>query len=263
MQVWTVVNQKGGVGKTTTSISLAGSLASQGKRVLLVDLDPHASLTYYLGYDAEELEHSVFDIFIDEAASKNDLQSVKKAMLSSNIQSLTLLPSHIALATLDKRFSSEPGKGLVIKKCLKQFNGHFDIVIIDCPPVLGVLMVNGLVAADKIIIPTQTEHLALRGLSRMLSTIEQLKPTLKTTFKPEQDIKVVATLFDRRLNACVKSYSQMRHDYKETMWRGYIPVDTLFREASEKQIPICHLKANSRGAFAYDKLTNELLKDVA
>ncbi|MBT1450845.1 ParA family protein [Glaciecola sp. XM2] len=254
MKIWTVVNQKGGVGKTTTTVSMAGSLSAQGYKVLLIDLDPHASLTYYLGYDAETLEKSVYDVFV----SANDNIHPNASLHKTSLNNITLMPAHMALATLDKSFGSKPGKGLVIKKALDQLQGMFDVVIIDCPPVLGVLMVNGLVAADKIIIPTQTEHLAIRGLQRMLDTIRQLTGSLKASVMT----LVVATLFDRRVNACIATYTGMRSEFNTSMWRGYIPVDTKFREASQKGVPINVLSPQSRGAFAYDKLTNELLKDA-
>ncbi|MFC4699903.1 ParA family protein [Glaciecola siphonariae] len=256
MKVWTVVNQKGGVGKTTSTISIAGSLSAQGYKVLLLDLDPHASLTYYLGFDAENLTSSLYDVFCQTPSEPFD---IKQALQATKIKNVGLLPSHIALSTLDKRFGTAPGKGLVIKKALEQLGSQFDIAIIDCPPVLGVLMVNGLVAANAIVVPTQTEYLALRGLDRMLQTLEQLKPTLQD----EVLTLVVATLFDRRVNACLASYTKMRDNYKAHMWRGYIPVDTKFRDASQQGLPINMIVKDSRGAFAYDKLTNELLKYAA
>lgn len=256
MKVWTVVNQKGGVGKTTTSISIAGSLCALGYKVLLVDLDPHASLTHYLGVDADNLTVSLYEVFMQNSNKDFD---IKNALHATRVDNLALLPSHIALATLDKSFGNSPGKGLVIKKALIALANDFDFVIIDCPPVLGVLMVNGLVAADKILIPTQTEHLALRGLARMLKTIEQLSRSLKT----EVSVMIIATLFDRRVNACLTAYTNMRSVYKGLIWRGYIPVDTKFRDASYEGVPVNILASQSRGAFAYDKLTNELLKDVA
>jgi chromosome partitioning protein len=202
----------------------------------------------------------VYDIFAQESDQLAQASShAKNIVRATQLKNIHLLPAHIALATLDKSFGKRPGKGLVIKRALEQLSDAYDIAIIDCPPVLGVLMVNGLVAADKIIIPTQTEHLALRGLTCMLDTIRQLSGSLK----PKATTLVVATLFDRRVNACIASYTDMRSRFKESMWRGYIPIDTKFRDASQQGLPINTLSAQSRGAFAYDKLTNELLKDAA
>lgn len=256
MKVWTVVNQKGGVGKTTTSISLAGNLAALGYKIVLLDLDPQGSLTHYLGIDAESLTMSAYDLF---ANTSEESMQVEKALCRTKITNVSLLPSHIALATLDKTMANHLGKGLVIKKALSELEHECDIVIIDCPPVLGVLMVNALVAADKILIPTQTEFLALRGLEQMLSTITQLKQTLKN----EVQIMVIATLFDRRVNACLKAYASMRNSYKALLWRGYIPMDTKFRDASHRGLPVNAIASQCRGAYAYDKLSNELLKDAA
>ena len=253
MKTITVVNQKGGVGKTTTAISLAGSLSAQGYKVLVLDLDPHGSLTHYLGFDAETLTSSLFDVF---ALDEPDPQVYAQTLQVSKIKGLALLPAHTALATLDKRFGNAQGKGLVVKQCLAHFASKFDFAIVDCPPVLGVLMINGLLAADSILLPTQTEHLALRGLDRMLATIEQLKPSLK----PSVHIRIIATLFDRRVNASLKTYHSLRADYPDLIWRGYIPVDTKFRDASEKGLAINMIASSSRGAFAYEKLASDLVR---
>ena len=253
MKVWTVVNQKGGVGKTTSAVSIAGSLSMQGFRVLLVDLDPHASLTYCLGYESENLTHSVFDVF------DSSVSNIEQVLLKTNLKNVDLLPSHIALATLDKSMANQAGKGLVIHNMLSNMKQEYDVVIIDCPPVLGVLMINGLVAADHVIIPVQTEHLAIRGLRQMLNTIEQLSSSLQDGVK----IKVIPTMFDKRLKACTNAYMLMLNEFRPLVWKGYIPIDTKFRDASAKQTTIAHIASECRGAFAYEKLSSELLKDVA
>jgi len=149
MKVWTVANQKGGVGKTTTTVSLGGLLAQQGKRVLMIDTDPHASLSYYFGIDAEASSHSVYDIFI----KSNDISAdnVMDCLCPTKLDNLYVLPATMALATLDRTMGSEQGMGLVLKKALAKIADEFDVAIIDCPPVLGVLMVNALAACDKLL----------------------------------------------------------------------------------------------------------------
>lgn len=274
MQVWTVVNQKGGVGKTTSSISLAGCLSSLGYKVLLIDLDPQASLTHYLGYDSETLSYNVYDLFI----ASQHLQSLNKVfpevLLDTQIKNVTLIPSHMALATLDRSLAEQKGKGLIIKNLIKSSATNYDYVIIDCQPVLGVLMVNALLAAKQIILPTQTEHLAKLGLKKMLLTLAQMHNNLEV----ETKTWVVPTMFDRRLKACVSAFESLRDMFNPAnaaikghvtslyprahLWRGYIPLDTKFREASVLGKPINETAANSRGCFAYQKLTGELIKNA-
>jgi chromosome partitioning protein len=259
MKVWTVVNQKGGVGKTTTAVSLAGSLAHMRYKVLLIDLDPHASLTHYLGFHSEQLALSIYDLFIASQHPKMLPKLINDALLNTAIKGLDLLPAHMALATLDKALSEQTGKGLIVKKLVSHLQSaklNYDYIIIDCQPVLGVLMVNALVAADTIVVPTQTEPLALHGLDKMLSTIAQMQRNLS----PQVKTLIVPTLFDRRVNACLTAYAQMRKRYKENLWRGYVTVDTKFRDASAKGLPINIVAPNAKGSFAYEKLAGELLK---
>ncbi|MFC3120390.1 ParA family protein [Agaribacter flavus] len=251
MQVWTVVNQKGGVGKTTSAASLAGSLISQGYKVLLLDLDPHASLSYYFKVE-QNSSPNLYDYFLSEADT-----DVSKLVKQTRHTALDVLPAIGSMATLDRQLGQAEGKGLVIKNLLAHVKKQYDVVIIDCPPVLGVLMVNGLMACNTVIIPTQTEYLAIRGLNKMLQTLDLLAPMM--TEKPV--IKIVATMFDRRLKACQQAYKALRQEFKSLLWQGYIPTDTKFREASQKGLAICDLDATSRGSFAYEKLCNDLLKE--
>ncbi|MFT6268445.1 MAG: chromosome partitioning protein [Alphaproteobacteria bacterium] len=265
MKVWTVVNQKGGVGKTTTAISLAGSLSAMAYKVLLIDLDPHASLTHYLGFDSEKLTLSAYDLFVASQHPHMLTKLIHEAVQKTSIDGIDLLPAHMALATLDRALPEQSGRGLIVKKivaCLQskdteqKLNHHYDYIVIDCQPVLGILMVNAMVAATTIVLPTQTEHLGLHGLNKMLRTIEQMKSSLS----PDLVSVIVPTLFDRRVNACISAYAKMRETYKEQLWRGYIPVDTKFRDASAQGLPINRVAPNAKGSFAYEKLAGELLK---
>ena len=254
MKVWTVSNQKGGVGKTTTTVSLGGLLAQKGKRVLMIDTDPHASLSYYFGIDAEASSHSVYDIFI----KSNDItaDNVMDCLGPTKLDNLYVLPATMALATLDRTMGSEQGMGLVLKKALAKIAGEFDVAIIDCPPVLGVLMVNALAACDKVIVPTQTEYLALKGLDRMIRTMEIMGRSLDKSF----DTVIIPTMFDKRTNAALASRKRLMNDYGERVWEGVIPVDTHFRDASLVQLPISAAYPKTRGVSAYEKLLAVLEK---
>lgn len=255
MKIWTIANQKGGVGKTTTTVTLGGLLAKQGHNVLLVDMDPHASLSYYFGIDSEELSHSIYDIFANPSGLSDD--KVLDCLCSSKLDSLFILPSTMALATLDRSMGNQMGMGLVLKKALKQIESQFDYVLIDCPPVLGVLMVNALAACEKVVVPVQTEFLALKGLDRMMHTMAIMGKMLGRKF----DTIIVPTMFDRRINAAIAAHKQLLLDYKEQTWMGMIPVDTRFRDASQMQAPASIVYPKARGVFAYQKLLNTLDSD--
>ncbi len=172
MRVWAVANQKGGVGKTTSAVNMAGILAEKGNRVLLIDLDPHGSLSSYLGADPETVEHSVYDLF-QQIVTGQQLQ-VGRVIQPTSFDNLFLMPSSTAVATLEKQLGTKNGMGLVLKQALNEVNEKFDIVIIDCPPMLGLLMINALAACKRVIIPVQTEHLAIKGMERMLRSMKMI-----------------------------------------------------------------------------------------
>ena len=168
MKVWTVANQKGGVGKTTTVASLAGALVKRGQRVLMIDTDPHASLGYYLGIDSDEVPCSLYDVFLNHQTLTQEF--ILQNVLPTQIEGLDIIPANMALATLDRSLGHQEGMGLVLRNLLALLEDKYDVAIIDCPPVLGVLMVNALAASHHIIIPVQTEFLAIKGLERMVKT---------------------------------------------------------------------------------------------
>ncbi|GAA5141938.1 ParA family protein [Thalassotalea piscium] len=252
MIVWTVANQKGGVGKTTTTISLGGLLAEQGYKVLLIDTDPHASLSYYFGIESEDLELSVYDLFVQVSTKEQIMMS----LAPTAYENIDVLPATMGLATLDRSLGSKGGMGLVLKKALEKLKDEYDYVLIDCPPVLGVLMVNALAACDRIIVPAQTEFLALKGLERMIKTMEIMQVEQHKPFT----FSIVPTMFDKRTKASLQAYLKMQELYGAAVWPGVIPIDTNFRNASVEQRVISDFAASSRGTLAYRKLIDYLIK---
>ncbi len=252
MVVWTVANQKGGVGKTTTTITLGGLLAEKGHRVLLVDTDPHASLSYYFGIESEDLELSVYDLFVQVSTKEQILQS----LCPTKYKNIDILPAVMGLATLDRSLGAKGGMGLVLKKAMQKLQGEYDYILMDCPPVLGVLMVNSLAASDRIIIPVQTEFLALKGLDRMIKTMEIMQVEQKNPFQ----YTIVPTMFDKRTKASIMAFRRLQELYPGNVWNGVVPVDTNFRNASQIQRVPSDYSPSSRGVIAYRALLKYLLK---
>ncbi|MBX2807762.1 MAG: ParA family protein [Cellvibrionaceae bacterium] len=246
MHIWTVANQKGGVGKTTTTVALGGLAAEQGHRVLLVDLDPHGSLSCYFGYDPDTLKDCVFNLF--QASEK--LDTVAQLVLPTAYHPIALLPASTTMATLERQVTAREGMGLIIAQALSHLEDDFDLVIIDSPPLLGVLLINALAACDRLIIPVQTEFLALKGLERIVHTLDMLRHAKHQAL----DYVIVPTMFDRRTQASVGSLRQLRHDYGVDTWPGKIPIDTKFRDASKQGIPPSYLAQQTHGVIAYRSL---------
>lgn len=251
MIVWSVANQKGGVGKTTTTITLAGLLSQRGKRVLMVDTDPHGSLTTYLGYDSDDLPCSLFELFQLPTINKT---SVMPFVLKSDIPGLDIIPAHMSLATLDRVMGNRNGMGLVLKRALKALEDEYDYVLIDCPPILGVMMVNALAASTRILIPVQTEFLAMKGLERMMRTLNIMQRNKPSLF----DVTIIPTMYDKRTNASLQTLMELKSTYSDQVWASAVPIDTKFRDASLKRMPPSFVSPNSRGVFAYKTLLNYL-----
>jgi chromosome partitioning protein len=251
VKVWTVANQKGGVGKTTTAVTLGGVFAARGYRTLLVDLDPHGSLSAYFGLDPDHVEQGAYRLFHDTMVDP------ERVIADTRFANLALLPASTAMATLDRQLGAQSGKGLVISNALQRLADHYDHVLIDCAPSLGILLVNALAACRHLIIPVQTEFLAIKGLERMLHTLSMVQRSARR----ELPYTIVPTMFDRRTRAGVLSLDQLRSAHAAHLWSSVIPVDTQFREASRAGVPLSLRSATDRGSVAYAELADHLLHD--
>ncbi|MEH6625214.1 MAG: ParA family protein [Motiliproteus sp.] len=253
MHIWAVANQKGGVGKTTTVVTLAGLLADQGFDVLLLDLDPHGSLSSYFRYDPDSLEHSGYDLFQNEGQVPADLPA--SLLLNTSHDRINLIPASTAMATLERRAIGSDGMGLVVSRSLAHLWDRFDYVLIDSPPVLGVLMVNALAACERLIVPVQTEFLAIKGLERMVRTLSMINKarTRKLNYY------ILPTFFDRRTQASLQSLRLIKKNYPNEIAEAVVPIDTKFRNASTKGIVPSALDPSTHGVRAYGMLMRSLL----
>lgn len=261
MQVISIANQKGGVGKTTTSVALGGIAASLGYRVLLLDIDPHGSMSSYFGLDPDLQQRSTYSLF--QERKELTREGIARLIHATQYENLFLIPSATALATLERQAIGQDGMGLVLSKTLSFIAEDFDFVVIDAPPLLGVLMINALAACQYLLIPCQTEFLAMKGLERMVNTLNMMSRSRKKALQ----YSIVPVMFDRRTQASVTTLRTIRNTYMQDVWPGHIPVDTRLRDASKAGVPPHLFDPESRGVEAYKSLfkfvSQRLAREVA
>ncbi|MGR4897062.1 ParA family protein [Stenotrophomonas sp. LARHCG68] len=253
MRIWAIANQKGGVGKTTTTLSLGRGLAARGHKVLLIDLDPHSSLTRAFGVPIEPVPQGVQELF---ATPPHDIAALARA---SDIPSLDYLCAQASLATLERRSANQPGLGLALQQALARHGDRHDYILLDCAPTLGLLMINALAAADRLVIPTQAEPLALHGLDGMVRTGEMVERSRKRPLP----ISVLPTLFDRRTRAGNESVRAMQDRHGERVWEDAIPLDTRISQVAGLVQPIQGDDYPGRGHAAYRRALDWLLAEEA
>jgi len=246
---YSFVNQKGGVGKTTTVVSLGAYLAEMGKKVLLIDLDPQANATACLG--VEGFSKGTYDVILGNA-------SASECILSNARLQISLLPSSPALAGARVELIDMQAREYRLEKALKPINGRYDYILIDCPPSLGLLTVNGLVAAKNgVIIPVQCEYLALEGLSQLMTTLDHAKARLN----PGMTIRgLVLTMYDGRTNLARDVVEEVRSHFPGKVFESIIPRTVRLAEAPSHGLPISAYSPQSTGGLAYRALAKELLR---
>ena len=250
-KIYAVANQKGGVGKTTSVINLCAFLASSGRRVLVVDMDPQANATSGLGFDKNELELSTYDLLLEAAV-------LDEVLLRHDEYKLDLLPSHPTLAGAEVELVNAIGREYRLRNTLAALNGRYDYILIDCPPSLSMLTVNALTAAkDGIIIPVQCEYLALEGLTQLTQTIELVQKYLN----PNLAIRgLIMTMYDSRTNLSRQVVEEVRSYFPGKVFRTIVPRNVRLSEAPSFGQPINLYAPNSPGAVAYKYLAAELVK---
>lgn len=243
-------NQKGGVGKTTTAVNVASYLAYHGKRVLLVDLDPQANATSGLGIYSENVVMSLYNFLTGEAQAH-------EVILNSGIENLDVIPGSADLAGAAVELVSEPNREFKLKSILSEVSNYYDFIILDCPPSLGILTINGLVAADKVIIPVQCEYYALEGLSQLLKTIDLIKENVIPTLSV---MGAVLTMHDRRNKLSAAVMKEVRRNFPGHVFEAVVPRAVSLAEAPSYGKPISHYNSWSKGARAYKNLAIEIIK---
>lgn len=249
-RIYTFVNQKGGVGKTTTAINLGAYLAHFGQQVLIIDLDPQANATSCLGVDKRAVQGSTYDALLASTP-------VRSLVLYNDRLKLALLPSSPALAGAEVELVDVPDRETRLKKALFPITERYDYILVDCPPSLGLLTVNGLVAArDGVIIPVQCEYLALEGLGQLTQTIQ----LIQTAMFPELRVRgVVLTMFDGRTNLSTDVVNEVNRHFPEQAFKSVVPRSIRLAEAPSYGLPVSQYAPGSSGAQAYENLAREVL----
>ncbi len=244
-----ICNQKGGVGKTTTSINLAAFLALAAKKVMLIDLDPQANATSGIGINKHDIQKSTYHILLEEAKFSDILQK-------TNIDNLVLAPSNLDLTGAEVELVGALGREYRLKRALQQEKENYDFTIIDCPPSLGLLTINGLCAADSVIIPVQCEYYALEGLTQLHNTIKLVKENLNSALTVEG---VLLTMADFRTNLTKEVIQEARNHFHEKVYQTVIPRNIRLTEAPSFGQPIALYDRDSLGAQKYQDLCREIL----
>jgi len=244
-----IANQKGGVGKTTTSVNLSACLAAEGKKVLLVDVDPQGNATSGYGIDKSKIEQSIYNVLVEGLPIKESIQK-------TTFENLHILPATIELAGAEVELVSAISRETKLKRAIDQIKENYDYVIIDCPPSLGLLTLNSLTAADSVLMPIQCEFYALEGVSQLMNTVKLVQQNLNSALVLEG---VLLTMYDSRTKLSVQVAEEVKNHFQERVYQTVIPRNVRLSEAPSYGQPIIEYDPKSKGAEVYQALAKEVI----
>lgn len=249
-----IANQKGGVGKTTTSINLAASLAEKGKKVLVIDMDPQGNTTSGFGVDKNNLDNTIYELILGEC-------SVQESIIKNVIENVSIIPSNVNLAAAEIELIGVDKKEFILKKEVDWVKDSYDYIMIDCPPSLSMLTVNAMTTANTVLVPIQCEFYALEGLSQLIHTVNLVKERLNPELAMEG---VVFTMYDARTNLSAQVVENVKEHFHQKVFDTLIPRNIRLAEAPSYGMPICMYDPKSSGAESYRKLAEEVInrKDI-
>jgi len=251
VKVIAIANQKGGVGKTTTSVNLSACLADLGKKVLLVDLDPQGNATSGFGFDKTKIKQSIYDVLVNDVPVDN-------VILKTQIDNLMILPATIQLAGAEIELVSIMSRETKLKRVLDKVKYNYEYVIIDCPPSLGLLTINALTAANSVLVPIQCEFYALEGLSQLMNTVTLVQKNLNPALSLEG---VVLTMFDARTNLSIQVVDEVKSHFRHKVYQTIIPRNVRLSEAPSHGQPVIRYDPKSKGSQVYFELAREVIDD--
>ena len=250
-KVIVIANQKGGVGKTTTSVNLSACLGAAGKKVLVIDLDPQGNTTSGLGVEKDEVDTSIYDVIISG-------EVIEDAVLKTDYKNLSLCPSNVNLAGAEVEMVEMKDRETLLKENIKTIREKYDFIIVDCPPSLGLLTLNAFVAADSVLVPVQCEYYALEGLSQLTKTIKNIKHSWNEKIQFEG---ILLTMFDARTNLSIEVADEVKKFFPNKVFKSVIPRNVRLSEAPSFGEPIIIYDKYSKGAESYTDLAKEVIKN--
>ena len=252
-RVIAIANQKGGVGKTTTSINLSAALAERGKKVLVIDTDPQGNTTSGFGLDKNELDNSIYELMIGECSIEDAIQK----NVVEDLDGVDIIPSNVNLAAVEIELIDADQKEFILREAISKVKDNYDFIIIDCPPSLSMLTVNAMTTANTVLVPIQCEYYALEGLSQLVHTVNLVRDRLN----PELEMEgVVFTMFDSRTNLSLQVVENVKEHIQENVYKTIIPRNIRLAEAPSYGLPINIYEPKSAGAEAYRLLADEVIE---